>query len=332
MGRSKTGTSSDSAILDPRALEIFLSVCHLGGVTAAAKSLGLTQPAVSHALSRLEAMLGVKLIDRQLRPLRMTPAGELLEQHGKEFLAGARRLTAAVRETSRARLPAVRAGLIDSFAATAGPELIRALGAHAEHLRVWSGIASSIAGDFLNRKLDFLVSSDPLDDEPGIERHFLMREPFLLIVPKRLAQSHPKLRVEAVATLLPFIRFSLRSRIGAEAERYLQRLQIRPRHGLEFDATESVFAMVAGGLGWAVTTPLCLRQGRAYGDQLSVLPLASSPPSRSLYLVARAGELPKIVRIATEASRKTLARMLQSELPWVSSTLRRDIIIGSDAA
>lgn len=332
MGRPRASTSAEGSILDPRALEIFLSVCHLGSVTAAATSLGLTQPAVSHALRRLETMLGAKLIDRHMRPLRMTPAGALLEQQGREFLAGARRLTAAVRDTARARLPAVRAGLLDSFAATAGPNLIRALGAHAEHLRVWSGIASSIASDFLSRKVDFLVSSDPLDDEPGIDRHFLMREPLLLIVPKRLALAHPKLRVEVVASLLPLIRFSLRSRIGSEAERYLQRLHIRPRKGLEFDGTESVFAMVAAGLGWAIATPLCLRQGRTYGDQLSVLPLAPSPPSRSLYLLARAGELPKIAQIATEVSRKTLARMMQSELPWVPPTLKRDIIVGSDPA
>ncbi len=55
-------------------------------VTAAAKELSYTQPAISHHLSRLEAQLGAQLMQRIGRGIRLTPAGHLLADRAAEII------------------------------------------------------------------------------------------------------------------------------------------------------------------------------------------------------------------------------------------------------
>ena len=66
--------------IDLRGLEIFLAVCDTGGLTSAARSLDLTQAAVSQHLAKIERELGVQLVDRSIRPQQVTAAGHYLRQ------------------------------------------------------------------------------------------------------------------------------------------------------------------------------------------------------------------------------------------------------------
>jgi hypothetical protein len=59
---------------DLRALQVFATVCELRNMTLAAKRLGMTQPAVSYTIKQLEDVMGVKLIDRNRRPLSPIPS------------------------------------------------------------------------------------------------------------------------------------------------------------------------------------------------------------------------------------------------------------------
>ncbi len=57
-------------------LPIFRAVAEQGGITAAAETLDRPKSSVSAALARLEGALGVKLVERGARALRLTPEGE----------------------------------------------------------------------------------------------------------------------------------------------------------------------------------------------------------------------------------------------------------------
>ena len=67
-------------------LTVLAAVARHGSVTEAAKELHYSQPSVSHHLSRLEAAVGVKLIQRVGRGIRLTPEGELLARRAGEIL------------------------------------------------------------------------------------------------------------------------------------------------------------------------------------------------------------------------------------------------------
>ena len=73
-------------MLDLLRLKVLAELARHGSVTAVARELGYTQPAISHHLSRLEAEAGLPLTQRAGRGIRLTPAGELLAQRAAEIL------------------------------------------------------------------------------------------------------------------------------------------------------------------------------------------------------------------------------------------------------
>lgn len=75
-------------MLDVRRLKVLLAVAEHGGVAAAARALSFTPPAVSQQLAALERQLGVALVDRSQRTVRLTAAGDRLAGHARLVLAG----------------------------------------------------------------------------------------------------------------------------------------------------------------------------------------------------------------------------------------------------
>lgn len=62
--------------MDISQLRSFVEIARHGSFSAAARALGLTQPAISRQLKQLERGLGVALVDREQRPVALTPAGK----------------------------------------------------------------------------------------------------------------------------------------------------------------------------------------------------------------------------------------------------------------
>ena len=88
-------------------LEIFAKVAELGGFTAAAEQLGISQSAVSHALRLLEKEWGVTLLSRRQANIEVTEAGHSLLIRVRELLGvseAIRQEAAAVRGLSRGML------------------------------------------------------------------------------------------------------------------------------------------------------------------------------------------------------------------------------------
>ncbi|MCO8145697.1 LysR family transcriptional regulator [Rhodovulum tesquicola] len=73
--------------LDLTALRSFVAVAEAGGVTRAAGFLNLTQSAVSMQIKRLEQALGLDLLDRSERRVRLTAAGEQLLGYARRLLS-----------------------------------------------------------------------------------------------------------------------------------------------------------------------------------------------------------------------------------------------------
>ena len=74
-------------MLNVTRLQVFASVARHASVTRAAQELHYAQPSVSHHLARLEEEVGLKLVERVGRGIRLTPDGELLARRATEILA-----------------------------------------------------------------------------------------------------------------------------------------------------------------------------------------------------------------------------------------------------
>ena len=116
--------------MELRQLRALQAVGETGSFSAAADRLDYTQPAVSKIVATLERQLGITLVDRGIRPLRLTEAGSTLT----------RRATAAFEQLAAAELEveaianltggSVRVGTFSSAGATMVVDALRTLRTH----------------------------------------------------------------------------------------------------------------------------------------------------------------------------------------------------------
>ena len=72
--------------IQPADLGFFSVVASVGSLSAAARELGITTPAVSKHLAQMESRVGVSLINRTTRRMSLTPEGELYLEHARRIL------------------------------------------------------------------------------------------------------------------------------------------------------------------------------------------------------------------------------------------------------
>ncbi|WP_158088619.1 LysR family transcriptional regulator [Thermoactinospora rubra] len=92
-------------LLMPREIQCFVRVADRLGFSRAAADLGMSQPAVSQAVTRLEKALGVRLFERSARAVRLTPQGRALLGHAVRVVDA---VGALEEEAARLSRPAIR--------------------------------------------------------------------------------------------------------------------------------------------------------------------------------------------------------------------------------
>ncbi len=155
--------------MDLKQLECFVAVARHEHFTRAAEALHLTQSAVSQHVLRLEAELGVRLLERTSRGATPTPAGVELLARAETILADVRRARSAV----GAAATAVRV-------AGAAPGLAAALAAAPDALRI--GFVEAAADEVLRRlrdgRADLGIAGRPAD---GLVAGPLRPEPLVVL-------------------------------------------------------------------------------------------------------------------------------------------------------
>jgi DNA-binding transcriptional LysR family regulator len=116
-------------VLDMNRLSVLHAVRSHGSLSAAARALNYTQPAISHHIRRLEEELRVKLVERGPRGVTLTDAGVVLARHAEELLARLARAEEEVCAVGNRTGGRVRVACFPSAMATLMPEAIARLAA-----------------------------------------------------------------------------------------------------------------------------------------------------------------------------------------------------------
>ena len=314
---------SRGGLNDLRALEVFATAVEAGSMTAGAKRLGLSQSGVSQSVRHLEDALGVELIDRAVRPMGLTRAGHDLHQRARRLLAEAGNTAQAVRRAAHVGESQLRIGLVDSLAVSVGPDLARQLRAEGGGCLLHSGQSLSHVEALRRRELDLVIGSDTmLVEHAGLTVYPLLAEPLVLALPADYRPTDAGL--EQVTSDLELVAYSEHAALARQVSLHLNRLRLKPRCRLAFDSTDVVFRMVGEGLGFAITTPLCLLQGREQLARVRIVPLPGPTVRRHLSIGYHAGEFDALAGEIAQVSVTALKRETWPAIRRINPSLLQD--------
>lgn len=111
--------------IDIRHIQAFLAVASELHYGRAASRLNVAQPALSRTVQHLEALLGVKLLDRTTRNVRLTDAGRSFQEQGSRVLHQLERAIDLTRRTPKGSSGSISIGYVDVLLGGPMPEIIQ---------------------------------------------------------------------------------------------------------------------------------------------------------------------------------------------------------------
>ncbi|MGO7970686.1 LysR substrate-binding domain-containing protein [Rhizobium ruizarguesonis] len=122
--------------MDLRQLRYFVAVARERNFTRAAQTLHIAQPPLSRQIQLLEDELGVPLIIRKTRPVRLTEAGRLFYEQSLQVLGRVEQMQAATRRVGLNQNSVLSIGFVASTLYGGLPSLVRKLRQHAPELDI----------------------------------------------------------------------------------------------------------------------------------------------------------------------------------------------------
>ena len=305
-------------------VEVFVAIAEEGSISGAARRVSASPSAVSQQLTNLEAALGIALVDRAARPLRLTPAGATFRRRAATILHEAALAQAEISAQDLTRLSSCRLGMIEDFDADVTPRLLSEMGGDLSGCQflLETGASHHLYEQLGARELDVIVAADIGQSAPWMEVYPLLAEPFVLVLP--LGTPAPRGGIGDLAGL-PYIQYTQRHYMGRVIAAHLTSENLRPQARFELDSYHAIMAMVAQGVGWTIATPLgVLRAGR-FVDEVTMVPLPMAPLRRSISLVARQDLLGAMPRQTASRLRPIVEELIVgpalARYPWLATQL-----------
>ncbi|HYG42797.1 MAG TPA: LysR family transcriptional regulator [Bordetella sp.] len=329
-----------SDIPDWNLLLTWLFIVQTGSLAQAARQLGISRAAVSQRLKQLETSLAAELMVHGVRPVQSTMAGAELYDHAERLLRQASVMREAMRAFHAEKRRIVRFGTVESFAGTLAPSLLRGLDhAGLPEIRLSSGLTPDLEQQLEKGLVDMTVTTSPAIGKGSLRKHALFSERYLLVLPCETRIDHST-TLDGLGHALPLIRYSARSVIGHDIDVYLNLLGVHIPRGFEFDTAGPMLGLVSSGMGFAITTPLCLWEVRHVIPQVCIHPMSAlrsrqgqrlSPPERTFYLGYRDNE-PPAIRHQAESVIQHAAGQLMNEAIGPALSIEPALLWRSHAA
>lgn len=240
--------------MELRQLQYFVAVAELGGISAAARQVNITQPALSRQIKALEDELGVALIERGARSISLTVAGEIMADEARRIIAACDSL--AYRVQVAGRQVTLRVGYAPSLAAPyLGPALESFQQLHPHARFTLSDLSSAemrdklIAGD-----LDVIISAPSSLDDPEVRWVKLSEPEWGVAVPvgHDLASKRSLKPADLAGVKVLMFDRTEYPEYWTSVTDYFREHQINAKVAGEFDSVTSLGAALEAGMGVAL--------------------------------------------------------------------------------
>ena len=254
----------------------------------AAEAQFVTQSTLSAGIKELETVLGVQLVERDRRTVRLTAVGEEVVARARGVLAAANDLAESARSSAKPLSGPLRFGTIPTIAPFLLPEILVPLRRAYPELKLF--LREDLTERLLDRlragSLDVALIALPYDTE-DLHVQELFKDEFWFVAP----ENDPAAREKEIAIR----KLDPKDVVLMEEGHCLRSHAITacgPRRGgweprLEATSLYTLIQMVEGGMGVTLLPEITLKHGILKGTRLVARPFAVPAPSRTLALVAR---------------------------------------------
>ncbi|PYI51068.1 LysR family transcriptional regulator [Paenibacillus flagellatus] len=234
-------------------LDYFLTVVRLQHVTKASEALAITQPALSHSISKLEEELGVPLFERRGRNIQVSRYGRMFAESVERALSELERGKQAIEEQVNPESGVIRVAYLNILGAELVPKLIREF--HQRHPKIRfelvQGNHTFIRGHMERGECDLMISSAKLESD-DYEWVPMVAAPLYVVVSPthRLAQQKAIKFTELTGE--PFIEVKHYCGLKSTLESCFDRFGFAPAVAYEAEDLMTVAGFVAAGLGLSI--------------------------------------------------------------------------------
>ncbi|TNH38811.1 LysR family transcriptional regulator [Paracoccus haeundaensis] len=252
--------------MDLRQLRYFVAVARERNFTRAAEQLNIAQPPLSRQIQLLEEELGVILITRTSRPVKLTDAGRLLYEQALQVLGRVDQMKDATRRVGMNRNRVLSIGFVASTLYGGLPVLVRKLRQNAPELDIQLLEMLSIqqVAALKEGRIDIGFGRMRHND-PNVVATILREERLVVALPQDsvLAQDEGPIRLSDIADqrLIVYPK-EPRPSYADQVLSLLQEEEIRPRDVLEVREIQTALGLVAADSGVCII-PSSARQMRS---------------------------------------------------------------------
>jgi|SRR5579859_4118717 len=299
--------------MELRYLQYFVTVAERQNFTRAAEQLHVAQPAISQQIKSLEEELGVSLLHRNKRSVKLTAAGNAFLSEAKGILAHAELSKQVARRAARGETGSLAIGCVSASVSGFLPELIRAYRKRFPAVRVhlFEMMPEQQLQAFAREKID-VGFTRPLSasDAKKFAQERIYRDRLMLAVPEThsLAKAR-QVRLEKLAgeDFVMLKRSEAPILIDATAQ-LCAKAGFTPQVVSEPPMIHTVLMAVAAGIGVAIV-PGCVRRSRQPG--VAFLDVRPVSPVIDLVLTRPKGEPSPTVSAWLELVRERLPAIRQ---------------------
>ncbi len=243
-------------LLDSRQLKAFQELAQQGSFTGAARSLNLTQSAISHSIKALEVALDTTLFDRLGKTVRLTQAGEVLLRHADRILSRMGRAQEDLALLARPGHGRLRVGATVTISQYVLPSVLRELRESfpAFELSVSTDDSPGLVRMLENGEIDVAVAMETSSAAKASRRPLFEDRIQMALSPLHPLASLKTIRPEDIAGE-SFIFYSQRSETYRLLERQFHQSGIRPRNSLQVGSMAAIKEMAKIGMGVGLLSP-----------------------------------------------------------------------------
>lgn len=243
--------------MDMREIQVFRAVMQAGTTSKAANLLGVSQPAISQSIRKLEDSSGLRLFERVRGRLVATPEADALMEEVDRCFAGFELIEHRIHSLKSFGVGRLAIGALPALGTGFMPRAIAAFGMADRRLQMSFQIMSSreVLRQVTAGQLDFGLMADELS-VAGLEHSVFVRTPGVIAMPSRHPLARKKVIEASDLVEHPFIALNPEdaSRRRLEAALHGAGLNLRPM--LETPYSNSVCEFALNGVGIGMVHPI----------------------------------------------------------------------------